>query len=355
MSARATLVAVGAVVAAAIGGSALVPLTACQGARDAEADPTTLDGAGATLSEPLVRRWAARFSAEPGRARVSYRALGSGTGTRLVGEGLVDFGATEAPSAPAELPTAVSLVPVALGAVAVFANLAGRTEPVKLRPESLARVLVGEITRWDDPELVRDDADLAGLDAPILVVSRADASGSSHALTRWLARTSPTLAARIGARAHVALPIGIAERGTEALVARVAATPFSLGYADAAAVRGRAFVIAALENRAGAFVLPSPDSVRVAAEASADAADPLDAPAPGAYPLATCTFAVVPRTGHGARSVEALRFVAFAAHGGQDEVEGLGFVRLPEPLRARADRTLSEAFRARGVSWGAPP
>lgn len=341
--------------AAALGLAALLGATACGGLRDAEADPSTLDGAGATLSEPLVRRWAGRFSAEPGRARVSYRALGSGTGARLVGEGLVDFGATEAPNAPAELPSAVVHVPVALGAVAVFANLAGRTEPLRLRPESLARVLVGAITRWDDPMLVRDDPELAGLDAPILVVSRADASGSSHALTRWLARASPAFASRIGARAHLALPVGVAERGTEALVARVVATPFSIGYADAAALGGRGLVVAALENRAGAFVAPSPEAVRVAAEASVDAADPLDAPAPAAYPLATCTFAVVPRAGHGARSVETLRFVAFAAHEGQDDVEGLGFVALPTALRVRADRTLAEAFLARGVSWGAPP
>ena len=63
--------------------------TACGG----DARGSTARGAGASLSAPLVSRWA---DAYPGPGRVDYRAVGSGGAVHMLEIGTVDFGVRDA-------------------------------------------------------------------------------------------------------------------------------------------------------------------------------------------------------------------------------------------------------------------
>src|SRR5664279_4667843 len=53
-------------------------------------------GAGATLTQPVLSKWAQEYQRARGIA-VEYAGVGSGKGVQRVANGLVDFGATDVP------------------------------------------------------------------------------------------------------------------------------------------------------------------------------------------------------------------------------------------------------------------
>ena len=57
--------------------------------------------------------------------------------------------------------------------------------------EVLAKVLSGAITRWNDPALAALNPGAALPDQRIIVVGRSDDSGTTKALTTYLATTPP--------------------------------------------------------------------------------------------------------------------------------------------------------------------
>ena len=60
-----------------------------------------LKGAGSTLVYPLMANWINGFEAhENGAIKVSYSAVGSGTGIADITARTVDFGASDAPMTP---------------------------------------------------------------------------------------------------------------------------------------------------------------------------------------------------------------------------------------------------------------
>src|SRR5882757_10143979 len=93
-----------------------------------------LTGAGATFPYPIYSKWFADYAAKTG-VKINYQPIGSGGGIRQLSELTVDFGATDAPMADAELAKArggpVLHIPTAMGAVAVTYNLPEVTQPLK--------------------------------------------------------------------------------------------------------------------------------------------------------------------------------------------------------------------------------
>ena len=85
----------------------------------AVASAATLTGAGSTLVAPIESEWAAAWGNATGNT-VSYSSVGSGTGYKDITQGLVDFGASDAPlSVYANAPSNLIQIPWALSAVGV--------------------------------------------------------------------------------------------------------------------------------------------------------------------------------------------------------------------------------------------
>ena len=64
----------------------------------------TLQGAGSTLVAPIEAEWAAAWANQTGNPAPTYQAVGSGTGLKDIGSGLVDFGASDAPISASTTP-----------------------------------------------------------------------------------------------------------------------------------------------------------------------------------------------------------------------------------------------------------
>ena len=119
---------------------------------------TQLNGAGSTFDAPFfTAAFTAYQQAHPSIA-VNYAAVGSGAGISRFTAGQVNFGATDVPASPADLAGArggpAVQVPVDLGAVSVAYNVLTLTNsPLKLTGPVLAKIFLGQITKWDDPAI----------------------------------------------------------------------------------------------------------------------------------------------------------------------------------------------------------
>jgi phosphate transport system substrate-binding protein len=152
---------------AAVGVLALLAtaLTACTSTATSTSQPRPVDttvaqltGAGSTFDAPFFNlAFPAYRQAHPG-VTVRYAAVGSSAGITRFAAGQVNFGATDVPASTADLAAASGgpalQVPDVLGAVAVAYNvLTLSNTPLRLTGPVLARIFLGQITKWNDPTL----------------------------------------------------------------------------------------------------------------------------------------------------------------------------------------------------------
>jgi phosphate transport system substrate-binding protein len=90
------------------------------------------------------------------------------------------------------------LFPSVAGAVVPIVNLPGFPGDIKFTPEALAGIYLGKIKKWNDPVLQQANGGLRLPDLDIVVVHRADGSGTSFAFADYLSKTSPEWKDRVG-------------------------------------------------------------------------------------------------------------------------------------------------------------
>ncbi|MCU0627499.1 MAG: phosphate ABC transporter substrate-binding protein PstS [Gemmatimonadaceae bacterium] len=341
------------VLAAAIGF-----LVACtsggDGTRDA-AVPGRVDltGGGATFPYPVYTRWFSRWY-DSSRVRINYQAIGSGAGVRQLIAGTLDFAATDVPLDTSErrrlAARDVRMIPMVVGGVAVTYHLPDTRGTLRLDGPTLADILLGRITRWNDARLVALNPDLVLPANDLLVVYRADASGTTYIISDYLARVSPAWAAGPGRGKDIAWPVGLGQRGNEGVAGQVKTTPYTLGLVEAVFALQNRLPAARLRNHAGAWVTPQTGNLRAAAAAMLPSIDDTvefatsinDAPGEQSYPIAALSWLVVP--GRGGRDTTAAtgvrRFVRWALQNGDTDALALGYAPLPAEMRARLLATL---------------
>src|SRR5437588_12791849 len=112
---------------------------------------TTLNGAGATFPNPMYSKWFSEYHKSHPDVQVNYQPIGSGGGIRQVTAGTVDFGASDMPMTDKQLQEVkakILNIPTVLGAVVPGYNIPAVSGEVKFRPDALAGILLGNISRW---------------------------------------------------------------------------------------------------------------------------------------------------------------------------------------------------------------
>ena len=130
----------------------------------------------------------------------------------------------------------------------------------------IARIFLGQITRWDDPAITALNPGITLPAAPISVVHRSDGSGTTYIFSNYLSSVDPTWAARIGTGKTLNWPVGGGAEGNGNVAATVFRTPFSIGYIEQAYSQGLVLPFAAIRNQAGNYVTPSAQTVLAAAQ-----------------------------------------------------------------------------------------
>jgi phosphate transport system substrate-binding protein len=336
-------------------------LCACSDApRDAGARSRTasgsvdLTGAGATFPYPLYRKWFSDYAAKTG-VRINYQSIGSGGGIRQLSEGTVDFGASDSPMTNEEIARAkggpVLHIPTVLGAVAVTYNLPNVTQPLKLTGPVLADIFLGRIKKWNDARIAQLNAGGALPSTDILPVRRSDGSGTSFIFTDYLSAVSPAWAQGPGKGKEVNWPAGMGAKGNEGVAGMVKQTPGSIGYVELAYAKQNRLPYASIQNAAGAFVLPSIESVTAAASGALTKLGPssdyrvsvVNAPGADAYPISSFTWLLVyQRQADATKGRKLVDFLQWALTEGQQSTASLDYAPLPAALagqlRSRLDQ-----------------
>jgi phosphate transport system substrate-binding protein len=309
------------------------------------ADGLLVNGAGATFPFPLYSKWFSDYNKKYPDIKFNYQSIGSGGGIKQITERTVDFGASDAPMTEEELAKAPGIVhiPTVMGAVVVTYNLP--IEGLKLVPETVAGLFLGQITKWNDPALAKDNPGVKLPDVAVSVVHRSDGSGTTNIFTDYLAKVSPSWKTQVGSGKSVKWPVGLGAKGNEGVTGLVKGTPGAVGYVELAYANQNKLPRAALKNKDGAFVLPSLEGT---SEAAAGVPMPPDfrvsitnAEGKTAYPMASFTYILVYQDqADKAKGEAVLKFLWWAIHDGQAAASALDYAPLPKAVVAQVEKKL---------------
>lgn len=307
-----------------------------------------LTGAGATFPYPIYSKWFADYAQETS-VKINYQSIGSGGGIRQLTEGTVDFGASDAPMSDAELAKAKGPVlhfPTVIGAVAVTYNLPSVKSPIRLTGGVLADIFLGHITKWNDSRIRATNPGVGLPATDVLVVHRAEASGTTYIFSEYLSAVSPDWAKAPGKGKELSWPVGIGAKGNEAVAGQVKQTPGAVAYVELAYAKQNNLPTAEIKNASGAFVAPSIESATAAAAGIADKLPNntdyrisiVNAPGADAYPIASFTWLLVYRTQTDATKAKKLKdFLHWYLHSGENTAASLEYAPLPDVMKARLD------------------
>lgn len=257
----------------------------------------SLSGAGATFPLPFYNMAFENYTKTTGE-KVSYGGIGSGAGIKSLTDKVVDFGATDAFLSDADLkamPAPIVHIPTCSGAVVVAFNLPGIQE-IKLTPDLLAKIFLGEIKNWDSPLLKKLNPTVKFPKEAITVVYRSDGSGTTNMFTDYLTKVSKEWKEKVGVGKSVKWPVGIGAKGNPGVAGTVHQTVGSIGYVGSEYAFAEKISSVALQNAAGKFIKASIASVSAAGKGAVPADTRImltNSPAPAAYPIAGFTWLII--------------------------------------------------------------
>ncbi len=306
----------------------------------------SLGGAGATFPAPLYQLWIQSFEKTQPQTHITYDAVGSEVGIERLRGDQVDFAASDMPLPDAELAEfhrEVIEVPSVLGAVVPIYNLANLDRNLNFTPEVLAGIYLGEITKWSDPKIMASNAGSSLPDTDIVVVHRADGSGTSFVWTDYLSKVSPQWRTSVGSGLAVQWPTGIGAVHNEGVAATVQKTPNSVGYVELIYAIQHQLNYGAVKNRAGRFIKADLASVSAAAANFPPAqggdlrVSITNSRGKEAYPISSFTWLLVPEEmkDPGTRTT-LLALVHWFLTSGQRQCSVLGYAPLPSDVAKRA-------------------
>jgi phosphate transport system substrate-binding protein len=310
-----------------------------------------LQGAGATFPNPLYQKWISEHGKLHPNVKIDYQSIGSGGGIKQIQARTVDFGASDAPMTDAELkasPSELVHIPTVLGAVVITYNLTGIAKPLRFSPEVIADIFLGKITKWNDPRIHADNADVTLPAADISVVHRAESSGTSFVFTDYLAKVSPEWKQKVGADKSPQWPVGQGGKGNEGVTGQIKQQPNTIGYVELAYAVQNKLPVALIKNASGNFVEPSIEAVTAAAAASA-AMTPEDlrvsitnAAGATAYPISSYTYILAYKDQQDATKGKAVvGFLWWGIHDGEAFAKDLQYAPLPAEIVQRAEAKIN--------------
>jgi phosphate transport system substrate-binding protein len=302
------------------------------------AQAATWKAGGASSVNGLMAACKAKFQAATGDD-FPYNGTGSGSGKTGVHNGTMDFAFSDSFDAA---PIANQIqAPAFVWPVAILTNTGGSNKPLTLSTETIAKIFAGQITRWDDPQIVSDNnrpittiiysknadgsvkKDAKGAPIvlrtqvltqkrilpakPITVFYRSANSGTSNNLTNAFNKLYPSIWTKPANDAFAtAFPGDITANpqffrgatGSGDVANGVKATPYSITYAEVGFAKAPYnLAITKVINAAGNAIVPSSDSAMAAAAQATVAADgkvtfAYDTKDADSYPFTATTYAL---------------------------------------------------------------
>jgi phosphate transport system substrate-binding protein len=290
-------------------------------APSADAAPAPINGQGSSYVALAMQQWVA--SAQTQGLSVNYLPTGSPPGLTSFDQNLVDFAGTEAEFSAlqaGEPSRSFQYVPDVAGAVAMMYNIkdtAGRkVDYLQLSRRTVAKIFTGQISRWNDPEILADNGN--GVDLPdqaINVVYRSGQSGTTGLFYDFVANVAPDVfqpwAARNGFPTDVRIiqldsSPGFAPKtqgfnGSDQIAQYIASAggEGSIGYDEFGYSQVYGAPSAYIQNANGEWVLPyaanissALEDARLRPDLSQELSGVYNSARPGAYPISAYSYIV---------------------------------------------------------------
>ena len=300
----------------------------------------SIKGDGSSFADGLYQQMISSLADKAPDLQVTYNAVGSGQGKKDFAAKLVDFAGTDSLVKPEESPAGTYFYfPTAAAPITVSYNVKGVAK-LQLSADTLAKIFQGDVKTWNDPAIKTDNPDATLPATSIVVVHRADGSGTTSAFTKYLAKAAPTTW-KLGSGDTVNWPASFQAGNKNTGVAQaVQSTNGAIGYVDFADAKGAKLTFAAIKNKAGTFAAPTLDGAS-AAMAGATVKDDLtmdalDADGATAYPITAVTYILL-RPSYDAKVGAAVKgFVKYVLTEGQAEAAQVDYAKLPAELATKA-------------------
>jgi phosphate transport system substrate-binding protein len=317
----------------------------------AQAGTILLNAAGATFPYPIYSKWFDVYHQKDPNIQINYQSIGSGGGIRQLLAGTVDFGASDGPMSDDQLKEAKIKIlhfPTVLGAVIPIYNISGVSGELNFTQKALAGIYLGTITKWNDPEIAGANSGVNLPATDIVVVHRADGSGTSYIWTDFLSKISDDWKNKVGKGTSVQWPVGLGGKGNEGVAGLVKQTPSSIGYVELIYAVQNNITFGKVQNASGKFLKADLAGVTAAAAAAAkDIPDDFrvsitNEPGPTVYPISSFTWLLIPAQISDAAKRDAIKgFLKWMLTEGQGYNEGLAYARLPKPVIEKELKAIS--------------
>ena len=319
------------VIAAAgfIAAAALVPANAAD-----------ISGAGATFPYPIYAKWADAYKKETGNG-LNYQSIGSGGGIKQIKAKTVTFGASDAPLPGKELDeSGLVQFPMVMGGIVPVVNLDGiKPGELVIDGPTLAKIFLGDIKKWNDPAIVKLNAQVKLPDQAIAIVHRSDGSGTTFNFTYYLSEVDADWKTKVGTNTAVQWPAGIGAKGNEGVANNVANTKGSVGYVEYAYALQNKLTFTKMVNKSGKTVAPTSEAFQAAAANADWNSQPgfgvilANQPGDKSWPMTAATWILLyKKPADTAATGEALKFFAWAYKKGDKMAEELDYVPMPDKV-----------------------
>jgi phosphate transport system substrate-binding protein len=307
-----------------------------------------LTGAGATFPYPIYSKWFTEYSSAHPGVEINYQSIGSGGGIKQFCSGLVDFGASDMPMSNdliSGCKEKLVHIPTVLGAVVPVYNVPGVSN-LRFSGELLADIYLGKITMWNDPRVAKDNPGVSLPDTKIIVVHRAEGSGTSFIFTDYLSKVSKDWAGGPGASSAPGWPVGVAGKGNEGVAGLVRQVPGTIGYVELIYALQNKMTSGAVQNAAGNWITASiPGVTEAAASIKQMPADYrvsiTNAPGADAYPISSFTYLLINLHPADAAKEKVIRdMLSWIIKNGEGEVSALSYAPLPDSVASKVLQTV---------------
>jgi phosphate transport system substrate-binding protein len=293
-----------------------------------------------------MKEWIGAYQGEQSGVQINYQATGSGQGIKDFIAQNVDFAATDAFMKDQDIASAkaarsgadVVHIPMVHGAVVLAYKLEG-VDKLILDGPTTAKIFLGKIKKWDDAAIKALNPGVKLPSDAIIVVHRADDSGTSSIFTNWLASTSDEWKRGPGAGKEASrFPTGISGPQNAGVANAVAQNDGAIGYLELAYAEQTDTPYALVKNDAGDAVKATTESTAKAA-ASASVPDDLRFDITGVkdgYPIVGTTWVVAYTKGYGAKAAAIKGFLTWALQHGDEVATKLDYAPIPDTLQTKA-------------------
>jgi phosphate transport system substrate-binding protein len=312
----------------------------------------SLTAQGSSAQKNAMDEWIKAYQQACSGAKIDYQATGSGAGITAFNGGTADFAGSdsalkdgdETTKATARCGGAPALnLPMVTGPIAIAYNLDG-VKDLQLKPETLAKIFAGSITKWDDAAIKADNPSATLPPTAILAVHRSDSSGTTDNFTGYLDKASGG-AWTFGKDKVWKATGGQAEKGSDGVAGAVKKSAGAIAYVEWSFAKVNALSTAKIYNGAGEYtaltgeaagktivgakITGTGDDLKMSIDYATKEA--------GAYPIVLVTYEIVCSKGTPADKVALVKgFLGYTSSDeGQKLLDKLGYAPLPSTVREK--------------------